>query len=288
MQSPFYVLDDEPSQHEEGLGPILRPTSGVQREGKSYTSPLRFVHRSSAQAVSGTRARAERRAARRRSPSASSDDSLQSRLTARPKMSRKQKRAAHEEFVKRELANLHTMDDDEIRNIFAVEWNPTFSLIFEDEQVWSRFREPSEEDTDMMPTTSTSTAAKHEEYDCHRLFRRIDRRVRSLLRKGVAREFMIGLEREITAVLDTDPSRTDLVFKFDNSFQRLLCHCLCKYYQIHSQSLQIPAGRVTVVRLRKLVPHPDGGEGELRAMYVAPPLSLEQYIEEEMDGYASE
>uniref|UniRef100_A0A7S3GBB9 R3H domain-containing protein n=3 Tax=Palpitomonas bilix TaxID=652834 RepID=A0A7S3GBB9_9EUKA len=238
----------------------------------------------------------------------------------------------------------------------------------------------------MMPTTSTSTAAKHEEYDCHRLFRRIDRRVRceyahvrakqreergeqrgerreergkrkedrgerreerkedwagckegseewqlwcsfcahplfyalpllffrttivlfplslcllppphppppllaALLRKGVAREFMIGLEREITAVLDTDASRTDLVFKFDNSFQRLLCHCLCKYYQIHSQSLQIPAGRVTVVRLRKLVPHPDGGEGELRAMYVAPPLSLEQYIEEEMDGYASE
>lgn len=72
------------------------------------------------------------------------------------------------------------------------------------------------------------------------LFSRVDDEGRALLKRQVAPEFVIQLEKELIQFIQStsDPSsqKKELILKISDGFHRLLCHAICQYYSLQSQS----------------------------------------------------
>jgi hypothetical protein len=78
-------------------------------------------------------------------------------------------------------------------------------------------------------------------------FKRIDKKIRRLLRKHYDNEFLCSMDQDLLEYV-TLADINQRTYCLNDSFQRLLCHGVCQYYSLHSWSKDSKGRRILVVR----------------------------------------
>mmetsp|Transcript_32091 Transcript_32091/g.76235 ORF Transcript_32091/g.76235 Transcript_32091/m.76235 type:complete len:333 (-) Transcript_32091:126-1124(-) len=193
-------------------------------------------------------------------------DSLRSRYSPGRPGSRRHQRWTNDQMLRNEL------DEDELKELYTVDWRSSLSELFSGDSAadnmkrWEEFCAADEEEQHSMlhkwfgkapPKHTRRTASE----DPKTLYGRLDRRVKGLLARGVARDFLRHFEMQLAAQLDVSSADTgaerrgvagDVVMveaagvveltatpggatcALDDPLQRLVAHAVCLYHSLQS------------------------------------------------------
>jgi len=149
------------------------------------------------------------------------------------------------------------LDEAELRELFSMNWKSSFEELFEGEnmQLWNEFCMSSEEEQRSMLKKLNPEVKSHSKLspsdDPKMLFNRLDRRVKTLLKKGVARDFVIEFEMALCkllhpskymdmkddnkeATLEVHTSSTGASVVLQDSMKRMLAHAICLFHSVQS------------------------------------------------------
>jgi len=76
-------------------------------------------------------------------------------------------------------------------------------------------------------------------------FNMIDKKLRRVLQLHLCSDFLSELEAEILQRISGE--MTSLVYTFAEPWHRMICHGICQYYSLHSQSTDVKGGKRVVV-----------------------------------------
>jgi len=137
-------------------------------------------------------------------------------------------------------------------------FNPTITPLSkllldpENRKEWEPFRSVSEEKQEQLLQSLKINSSHNSEGSQFELsskrvesaserFRSIDRKCRKILKKTTITdyEFFYDLEQEITQFIKNDCNNTDdhhLLYSFDCTYHRMICHGICQYYKLDARS----------------------------------------------------
>jgi len=165
--------------------------------------------------------------------------------------SRRYQRYVNTEFLKESAGELDECDllvFDSSHSLFASLHTSESHRV-----VWERFVTSSEEEQHHVLRRSAkafSSSAPRSRSVAEHHFRRVDKRIRRLLKRKTHVEFVGEWEGRVVEYAQLPAKRPPLKYACQDSYQRLLCHGVCQYYALPSQSKDTRAGK-RFVEVRK-------------------------------------
>jgi len=170
-------------------------------------------------------------------------DSQAARETPGRPGSRRFQRYLNRSFLLNQTAELHADDF-----VIASSTTSVFTEILSDGDklsIWEQFLDMNEHEQNEILLSFSEEADAWIDLSPEQNFNMIDKKLRKVLQLQLCRDFLAQLESELIQRISGEMS--SLAYTFTEPWHRMICHGICQYYSLHSQSTNVKGGKRVVI-----------------------------------------